>query len=328
MKLKRFITAILVSTAVLVSCQREHLYYSATNCATVKIGVDWSGTGLAPNGLSVFAYNEDGSLYRRFDPFSDPTTAYVSLPTGKFNLVLMNDTPEEFAATMDFKGMDRFDTFRACSVESRANEFIVSPDTLAVSVIRDVVVTPDMIDYFYEKPSDFVDENTAAILSSAPRNVISNVNIRAHVKGLQYAKGTTISYLRGVSGGFYLGEEKNTDELVSHAFILNNRKFDEGSTTDGVISASFSTFGLAGPGVNDPRYYLEINFVLINGESYPLRYDVTDMIDVSVELSLQFQLSLNLEIELPEAIGEDEGDDGSFSTNVNQWVDIIEDVTM
>lgn len=149
------------------------------------------------------------------------------------------------------------------------------------------------------------------------------INIKAHVKGLKYARGTTISYFRGLAEGHMLGQGQNSMESVAQSFILNQRVFDPGSYSDGTIKASFLSFGMLGDGNTSSRYYLDINFVLINGEPYPLTFDVTDLITVDISLNLQLSLNLNLEIELPEVIG-DEG--GGFNPDVSEWEDEIVDI--
>ena len=75
---------------------------------------------------------------------------------------------------------------------------------------------------------------------------------------------------------------------------------------------------------NTGRYYLDINFVLINGEPYPLTFDVTDLI--SVDVSLYLTLNLDLEIVLPEVVGEEGG--GGFNTDVSEWEDEVVDIPM
>ena len=98
-----------------------------------------------------------------------------------------------------------------------------------------------------------------------------------------------------------------------------------GSDSDGIIRASFQSFGLVGDGKTGSRYYLDINFVLINGESYPLSFDVTDKIVKDINLSLQLYLKLDLEIELPKVVG---GAEGDISTDVTEWDDEYVDIPM
>ena len=186
-------------------------------------------------------------------------------------------------------------------------------------------MTADQIDYYYDKPQTDLSDEAAIELKVAPKVVISQVNITAHVKGLKYARGTTLSYLRGVAAGHMMGMEENTQETAAQAFILNNRSFDPGSDSDGTIMASFLTYGLVGDGNTDSRYYLDINFVLLNGESHPLTFDVTDLISVDVALSMKLSLNMNLEIELPESVGED---GGGFDTDIIDWVDEVVDIPM
>lgn len=327
---------------LLAGCQRDHLYYASSQTASVLVEPDWSVSGLHPNGVSVFAFNEaDGSLYKRFPPVSASQKCYVKLPEGDFTLVVMNDTPEEFGGRIAFCGEENLATFRAMGVkdevrsqkleehlQSKAagDEFcIVEPDTLAVSVVRGLHISPEQIDYYYDMPATDISEADAIEVKTAPQSVISQVNITAHVKGLKYARGTTLSYLRGVAAGHCLGSGDNTVEQAAQAFILNNRTFDPGSDSDGTIRASFLSFGLVGDGNTDKRYYLDINFVLVNGEDHPLTYDVTDLISIDVTLSLQLSLNLDLEIELPEVVGNEEG---GFKTDINEWEDETVDIPM
>lgn len=327
-----------------VSCRRDHLYYASSDTATVLVEPDWTTSGVHPNGVSVFAFREsDGSLYKRFPPVSASEKCYVRLPQGDFTLIVMNDTPEEFGGKIDFIGYDNISTFQARGVRdegtsSRLREHlaskatgadeeycIVEPDTLAVSVIKGVHITPQQIDYWYDRPQGDSQVETALVVETSPAPVISKVNITAHVTGLKYARGTTLSYFRGVAGGHYMGLGENSTDGVAHAFILNNRKFDPGSDSDGTITASFLSFGLIGDGKSGGRYFLDINFVLINGEPYPLSFDVTDLISIDVTLSMQLSLNLDLEIELPEVVGKDEG---GFNTDINEWEDETVDIPM
>ncbi|MGM9791622.1 MAG: DUF5119 domain-containing protein [Candidatus Cryptobacteroides sp.] len=325
----RKMLGLLMIMALGASCERDHLYYASSNTATVLVEPDWRVSGLHPNGVSVYAFREDdGSLYRRFPPVSADRQCFVKLPEGDFTLVVMNDSPQEFGGSMVFTGEENLSTFSALGLKdetrSKGGEYcIVEPDTLAVSVVSGVHVTPEQIDYYYDIPQTGQAEEPAIEIRTAPQSVISQVNITAHVKGLKYARGTKISYLRGVAAGYRMGMGENTLEQVNQAFVLNNRKFDPGSDTDGTVWTSFLSFGLVGDGNNDSSYYLELNFVLLNGEEYPLTFDVTELMTVDVTLTLQ--LNLNLDIELPESVGDEEG---GFDTDINDWVDEVVDIPM
>ena len=191
-----------------------------------------------------------------------------------------------------------------------------------MSVIRGLHISPEQIDYYYDRPEYDLSQESATVVSVSMKPVVSKVNIKAHVKGLKYARGTTLSFLRGVAAGYDISTQTNSTDRAAHAFVLNNRKFDSGSDSDGTITASFLSFGLVGDGTTDSRYYLDINFVLINGEPYPLTFDVTELI--SVDVSLYLTLNLDLEIVLPEVVGEEGG--GGFNTDVSEWEDEVVDI--
>ena len=326
--------AMLLLLLAISSCKRDHLYYEGLHTATVIVNPDWTKSHLHPNGVTVYAYNSsDGSLYKRFPPVSAQERCYIQLPKGNYTLVVMNDTPEEFADRIDFIGEENLKTLQAKGVQDlkrskRENASgslycIVEPDTLAVALYSNLNITQQQIDYFWDKPENTVSPENAIKINVEPQRVVTMINIKAHVKGLKYARGTTVSYFRGLAEGHMLGQGQNSMESVAQSFILNQRVFDPGSDSDGTIKASFLSFGMLGDGNTSSRYYLDINFVLINGEPYPLTFDVTDLITVDISLNLQLSLNLNLEIELPEVIG-DEG--GGFNPDVGEWEDEIVDI--
>lgn len=328
--------AMLLLLLAISSCKRDHLYYEGLNTATVIVNPDWTKSRLHPNGVTVYAYHSsDGSLYKRFPPVSAQERCYIQLPKGNYTLVVMNDTPEEFADRIDFIGEENLKTLQAKGVQDlkrskRENASgslycIVEPDTLAVALYSNLNITQQQIDYFWDKPENTVSPENAIKINVEPQRVVTMINIKAHVKGLKYARGTTISYFRGLAEGHMLGQGQNSMESVAQSFILNQRVFDPGSDSDGTIKASFLSFGMLGDGNTSSRYYLDINFVLINGEPYPLTFDVTDLITVDISLNLQLSLNLNLEIELPEVIG-DEGGGGGFNPDVSEWEDEIVDI--
>ena len=328
--------AMLLLLLAISSCKRDHLYYEGLHTATVIVNPDWTKSHLHPNGVTVYAYNSsDGSLYKRFPPVSAQERCYIQLPKGNYTLVVMNDTPEEFADRIDFIGEENLNTLQAKGVQdlkrskienaSGSLYCIVEPDTLAVALYSNLNITQQQIDYFWDKPENTVSPENAIKINVEPQRVVTMINIKAHVKGLKYARGTTISYFRGLAEGHMLGQGQNSMESVAQSFILNQRVFDPGSDSDGAIKASFLSFGMLGDGNTSSRYYLDINFVLINGEPYPLTFDVTDLITVDISLNLQLSLNINLEIELPEVIG-DEGGGGGFNPDVSEWEDEIVDI--
>jgi len=324
----------------LSSCERDPLYYASAEMAEVNVQIDWSQSGYTPNGATVYAYRQDGSLYRRFPPFSNPRGEKITLPFGRYKLVVINDTPDELSETITISGEDNVNTLLASGVTDEVRtaklmarltrtteeKCILSPDTLVTGIFSDLVIDEKTQQYYTERPTNQGIFPYNGEVKITPQRVTTPFKIKVHVKGLKYAKGTTMSFLRGTSGGYYLGQGTYNEQSVAYGFILNNRTLDAGSSTDGTITATFNIFDLCPTGTADEKkYYLDINFVLVNGEEYPMTFDITDQIDVSLDADVQLSLKLDLDITLPEAI--DSGS-GGFSTDLNEWTDIIQNIQM
>ena len=92
---RRRALSLLMTAVAFVSCSRDPLYYATSDMAMVLVETDWSASGVSPNGVSVFAFNEaDGSLYRRFPPVAAQQTCRLRLPQGDYPLVVTTDSPE------------------------------------------------------------------------------------------------------------------------------------------------------------------------------------------------------------------------------------------
>lgn len=318
---------------LMAACQRDHLYYGTNNRAVIRVKIDWSKSQLTPNGATVVAYNKDGSLFEVFPPMSNPNDGTILLPEGNYDLVVFNDTPDEYRQ-VGFRGIENINTFEAYATEKEVNKnraskfqnemFVHEPDTLATARINNLEVTSQMIQYSYDKP---LSGNTqiSKEVEATPKRVTSLMRIRVHVKGLCYAKGAPRTYLRNMSASVFVGTGIQSTKPITYEFVLNNRKFDEGSTHNATITNNLSTFGLRPTGDAHERYYLDMLFTLINGDPYPILVDITDKIQVT-EVELQTILYIKLELELPEVIG-GEGE-GAFNPDVGEWQDVEVDIPM
>ena len=172
--------AMLLLLLAISSCKRDHLYYEGLHTATVIVNPDWTKSHLHPNGVTVYAYNSsDGSLYKRFPPVSAQERCYIQFPKGNYTLVVMNDTPEEFADRIDFIGEENLKTLQAKGVKDlkrskRENASgslycIVEPDTLAVALYSNLNITQQQIDYFWDKPENTITPESAIKINVGPR---------------------------------------------------------------------------------------------------------------------------------------------------------------
>ncbi|MEG1564221.1 MAG: DUF5119 domain-containing protein [Bacteroides sp.] len=304
---------------LLVSCQRDHLYYKNSERALIQVNMDWSKAGVTPNGATIIAYHTDGTLFQLFPYLNNPHSSCISLPEGNYQLLVHNDVPDEYKF-IDFLGMDHLHTLEARIREKG------TPDTLAVALLTNVVVTPQMIDYYYNRPDE---ERTEAVnkLYATPARVITLVKVRAHVKGLCYAASAPKALLRNMAAGYLLGIGQASDVPFHFPFVINNRKYDQGSQKDGVIHNSFSSFGLRPQTKNEKnRYFIDLDVTLINGAKYPLSVEVTDQMKVTND-GKQEVINIWMELELPEVIGGGTGD-GAFDTDVEEWNDVEIEIPM
>lgn len=329
--MKKIIYSIFLLSILIVSCQYEHVYYATYNKATIKFNVDWTDADLTPNGVTVLAYHSaDGSLYEIFSPQDATESFYLSFDEGEYDLVFFNNTPDEFSS-IEFSDYSDINTLLASardktSTREKSDEdadidVIMDPEVLGSAVLRNLKVTPDMIDVYYDKP-DLTETHSEIEYTVYPERKVYDCTVEVHVKGLKYAAGAPYTFFKHLAGGYHLGAEQVNEREIMHEFALNSRTFDTGSTADGTITKDLTTFGKAAS--DDTKYIVDIAFVLLNGETYPIVEDVTDQVNSQVVRSNSDKYYIYLEVELPEAIGDSE--DGAFDPNVDEWEDVFIDM--
>ncbi|MFI3262157.1 MAG: DUF5119 domain-containing protein [Rikenellaceae bacterium] len=305
-----------------ISCRRDHLFYATDDKTTVDININWDSCHLSPNGVTALAYKEDGSLYEQSSPSSNANYISINLPEGVYDIVLFNNSVSEYKY-ISFVNLDSTSTASAVTAQSKASTtdsiIVYPPDTLATYVINGIEINKQMVDYYYNKP-DLSDSVSVLTYTVTPQRRTKLININVHVIGLIYALEAPTATLNYVSDGCYLLQDTTLTTEVMQQFLLNTRTFDTGSTIDGTLSQSATSFGLSG----GSSYILSIDFILLNSEHYPITIDVTDSVEYTY--GYQPEININLEVELPETIGSSDG--GGFNTNVTDWNDKNISLTM
>ncbi|MGL5636127.1 MAG: DUF5119 domain-containing protein [Bacteroidales bacterium] len=309
------------------ACEMDQLFFATNERSVIRLNVDWSSSRLSPNGATVYVFDQKGQKFEDYLIFNNPNQLDISLPKGSYQLLVFNNTHSELnnveivndnsISSFEFRSKEMIPKF---SEESKdVNEkFVSEPDTMAISFIEDVEITSEMIQYYPYKP-DVNGYKVANEYNLKTKRIISVADIKVHVLGLKYAAGAPISYLRNMSASYLLDKRSTSNQIVTHQFILNNRKFDEGSNENGTIRKQLTTFGLlTADSKNDQKYYLTMNFILINGESYPIHLDITNNIKSIQDIHTIH--SIDLEVSLPEVIGEQQG--GAFNPDLEEWEDV------
>lgn len=161
-------------------------------------------------------------------------------------------------------------------------------------------------------------------LRPLPRTVTVDVKIR--VKGLNNAMMPALAEIRNCAEGYFIGLDKNSTKPVTTQFTVNQRKYDEGSTTEGEISASIKTLGLLGN--RDSKVdteltglYLNLWFQLVDKERTVVSYE-WNIIDYLIINNNNNHISLQIDIEIPEQIPDvqpEGSEDSGFSSELIDW---------
>ena len=82
-------------TLACFSCNRDGLYYATEEQGFVRLNVNWQPAQLEPNGMSVYVFDhENGKAIGKRQICSDPNTMDLTLPVGKFDLLVVNNNEE------------------------------------------------------------------------------------------------------------------------------------------------------------------------------------------------------------------------------------------
>ena len=316
---------VILMTVGFISCHYDHLYYEMNLRTFVRLNIDWSKSGVKPNGASLYVYHRDGALFKQYPPISSPHQIEIEVPTGEYDLILHNDIADELP-NLRFTNSATAEAFRIEALAdneadgSISKRFFKQPDKLAIGQLLQLQIPTDSVYHEYNRPQGPL-ETRVLTYQVVPRQIISEIQIIVHVKGLKYAAGAPLSSLDNLSDRYYLMRPGKEYGSAAHQFILNNRQFDPGSTENGRIMQVISSYGLQPD--TTARYHLQMNFPLINGEKHPIKLDVTPRIEQLDSLTYRIEL----ECELPKVVDPGGGGTGGgFDTDVEEWEDLEFDI--
>lgn len=333
MNIKHFVM-ILSLACIIFSCNHDHLYYSYGDVAVVRINIDWSDTKLKPNGVSAYAFDHvSGRAVSECVISSKPEWVDIELPMGNYDILVVNDTEYELN-NIEFKDIENLNDFCAmitAQTESKFkgiqfksdNCFISDCDKLAYDIVRNVTIDQIDIVYYHDKP----DVNTVVLsktVNARLQQVTELIDIELEVMNLNSAAGAPRSQLTDLAAGYRLNNGEKHEDVVTHEFVLNNRVIDPDNNKLGRISKKMINFGLHTQTKADLTYphKLIMSFVLINGETYVVELDVTELIECYHD-GFQNVHKIRTSIEIPEVIG---SGGGAFDPDIEEWDDIEVDL--
>ena len=352
------ILAGLIAIVALSSCERRELTYDYYPYCDVSIAVDWSAAFPAsekPTGMSVWSYPKDGG-----SPIKNQSNSVdqidIALREGIYDIVVFNQIPSDFG-TIGFRNTEDLSKFEVYAVDEVTSKWYVSkaesqenilrqPEKFAVIVYRDFEVTEDMVEETrisrykakHETPGAETKIETKSHLTLIPRRVTYDAKINIRVKGIQNLRSVRAAVSNMAEG---YETNKNRGNIIPATHIISEST-KQGSYGDGLVTMTYTTFGLMGD--KDNPLYTSTNFEYWKGKLHlevllvdnktvkEFDFDLDDSIvkiiernagdgTPLIELELLIDGDLGLPpIELPDVEPEG-GSAGGFSAEVEDWGD-------
>jgi hypothetical protein len=337
----KIISSVLIILLSILSCKRQDLLKdcSCTGGAKIPITTFWTKAGIEPINITVLIYNEhDGSLAleHKYEHNANEIHSYIHVPKGRYSVVFFNELRNQIK-NVKVRGHENLSTLEFYATENLNpieryvdNKLVNQVGELGVKVLHAFEVTDELIYYTHGEITDVSSSTKWAsemLLNIIPDNALSWLDITVHVKGLNNSRMPALMHFHNISGGYIVSTNKNSMTPASIQFTIENRKYNEGSFTDGTISAKIPLFGTLGDRFSIVDYSKEnpiiadILFMLVDKNKTLInqKTDVTRDITFEKERSGAITLNLHLIIDkpLPEVIPEN--DDTGFGSNLEDW---------
>ena len=303
-----------VVIVMLLSCSRDHLFYEAVSRNQVQLNIDWSKTAFSQdnlnsdsriqlNGVTIFAF--DSATHRlatELPPDANWQSPLLRLSPGTYDLIVINDSRAELP-TIAFDTSLPFDDF---SVGIDADTvFSQYPDYLTVSSVRNVSFSLYNIDYFYDRPDEYLHDLVTQEISTVQHSVTKKINLRVLVKGINYCRGMQPSFMTGLSKSVNLATETPDSQNVVFAFNLINREYRNSEFTEALLTQSFNCFSFNENNLKQgTKFELTLKFVLVDNSIYTVNADVTPQFEKwleqhTIDCNLDLDIDVDLEVTLP-----------------------------
>ena len=303
-----------VVVLMLLSCSRDHLFYEAVSRNQVQLNIDWSQTAFSQdsrnfdsrtplNGVTILAL--DSATHRlatELPPDANWQSPLLRLSPGTYDLIVINDSRAELP-TINFDTSRPFEDFSASvDVDTVYSEY---PDYLTVSSVRNVSFSLYNIDYFYDRPDEYLHDLVTQEISTVQHSVTKKINLRVLVKGINYCRGMQPSFMTGLSKSVNLATETPDSQNVVFAFNLINREYRNSEFTKALLTQSFNCFSFNENNLKQgTKFELTLKFVLVDNSIYTVNADVTPQFEKwleqhTIDCDLDLDIDVDLEVTLP-----------------------------
>lgn len=259
---------IMIITLAITSCIRQELDYNYSPNCNIRVAIDWSQSGLTTHGATALFYPQDGGK-----PItaimSDPNGEIVRLPKGIYNIIVFNQTMDEFSY-LGFRGIESYATFEIF-VKPATNKggnkaadesMIAHPDNLAVARQENFEVTQQMIAATRNKAEEI-------IIGFTPRSIVSTMKISLFAKNVHMIKAAK-GNITGMADSYCVSKGINNSSTASHSFSLTKITLDDSGELNGFISGEITTLGLPAQiskASETPLNTLTVSFLLVDNKT-------------------------------------------------------------
>lgn len=343
MNTNKHIALIMYLALLMISCTDQRDLFVASR-PMLLIKNEWNPARIdtEDEGATLMIYPRDNQTVL----LDDPSRKILEIEEGAYDMLLFNSQMySEAEPNLDnicYKNTKDFYRFEACANEmapvrrfrTKAGEVVIeNPDTLATRSTASLALhdnTKFQMKYkngengFITTPNYIADS-----VMFVPCRVVHVCHIIAHVVNAKALNGRGIvkGSLRGFAGSCFIAQRLPSHTNVTHQGNLNHLQFDAGSTSDGVISLSFSTFG---PPLDLPSrtYELDLDVRYPSGSEIHLPFDVTEQLKPQIERLNAQRLAhtpilddiiIRIELEL----GPDPGPGDNWDVGLEEWGDDI-----
>lgn len=260
---------------VLTGCRRD-LWVYTDEMHHLLLKTDWSEATEQPGGMTWWFISEDGSGYSRHDKTGDVTSAWLSLPRGRYEGIVFDYSPEEYSH-QEFVGMGNPNTalvrllpsayqptsgdalfgapavpdhLKSVPIQEETGLYTVSaePDIMNADTLRhkDIVTGLSEDHVLWTERDKLEAKLDTQVLYAKPVPIVWKLKVRVSVKGIQYmrnVRGTIV----GLTDGCWLVPLRHTSSPCLQ--MLETWSMAMVNDSVGQIATTINTFGLPDPGM-------------------------------------------------------------------------------
>lgn len=244
------------------SCERVEIIYPEQQAYDeVTIQMDWSNTGLRPDGATVMFYPQDGKSPIKVLMTSDRQN--VKLRKGAYSIIAINQSFNDFD-NIQFRGLGDYRTIEAYAKpisrppfsKTTSNLYMLGPDQLAVARLDRFVVNDEMIKACMNRLSGTKSgtdpANIQTVLTIRPQLVTSTAEVYVNTQGVNYIRYSQ-GVVSGLAGGIMLSSLIPTPGKTAQLFDFDINPQNNDKRL-GILSAQTTSFGLPGVSMFNPEY--------------------------------------------------------------------------